>query len=338
MVPAMGTILAHPTSLHRPPGRGIAKRVAVISGGDAHDHYAAPQSARSAAEALVALGYEPVIVSLGASTAADLLTTEAHVAVSAAIDGRVADGGVQELCGALGIACAGASAAAHRTTSDKAVCSALLARGGIAVPMQRVLSRASVYTVGIGAALPRIAAELGPHVFVKPQHGRAGQGVRSVRDFESLPQAVMSAFSYGESVVVEKAVAGTECTVLITGDEREPWAAGVAEVLYRDGEEPGRSAAWARLYVAAMPFGDAERHAVVDAARGAARVMGCAGLATVDLILDDAGVAWVLDIDCLVDWSPGARLGACLANNEVTRSQFMASLLTEAAARDRRAA
>jgi D-alanine-D-alanine ligase len=331
-------VAAAPLAVRAGDGPGASRPVAVIWGGDSQRTQSARESADSLCESVEAFGCEAMLVAAGEMTAATLVDGGARLAVSAVLDGRLADGGVQELCATLGIACAGPPAAAYRASADKAICSTLLRRAGVAVPEQRVISRSALYMLGIGAALPSIAAELGPHVVVKPLHGHAGLGVRPVDGFDGIPPAVLSAFNYDDAVVVETAVRGMECTVLVTGAAHEPWAAGIAEVLYDDKGNPSRSAAWARRFVPMMPADGAQRNAVVSAARTAARAVGSAGLASVDMILDEDGTAWVFDVDCMLDWSRSGRLAACLASNDVTAEQLTASLLTEAATPVRRAA
>jgi D-ala D-ala ligase C-terminus len=105
-----------------------------------------------------------------------------------------------------------------RASADKAACSGRLAEA-VATPRQKVVSRGSTYTLGVRATLPRIAVQLGAH-------GAAGPGVRIVDDIEVVPAAVLSAFNYDESIVIESAISGREYTVLVSGDKEELWGVG----------------------------------------------------------------------------------------------------------------
>lgn len=310
------------------PGfRSSRPTVAVVSGGDAQRFHPARTSAKAIRDCLSALGYQPVLVQLGPKIAAELLAVGAELVIDATLDGRIADGGVQELCGTLDLPCVGSPASAHRASADKAICSAMLAQAGIAVPKQRVLSQASVYTLGVGAVLPRIARELGPRLVVKPRCGDAGLGVRLIHDFEAAPEAIQSAFNHDHSVIVESTVSGCEFTVLLNGSEEGVWAVGLADVFYDDSGNSTRSAAWSRSYAPVSLFADGKLQAVIDTARRAVHALGCAGLTKVDLIVDKGGTAWVFDVDCTVDWSPGSYMSACLASNHLTKTQLMAALL-----------
>lgn len=314
------------------------RKTAVLTGGDAQRAYRANASAAAICGSLSALGFEPVLVELGVDTATDLLDSGARLIVDATLDGRVADGAVQELCDALGLTYVGASAGAGRATADKAICSALLGKAGVPVPKQHAFSRSAIYMLGLGTILSSIATELGPQVVVKPRHGHAGLGVRPVGDLVYVPDAIRSAFNYDEEVVVESAIDGRECTVLLSGTAGELWAVGIADVIYDDGGEAGRSAAWARSYAPISPIAADQLQTLTATARRAALAVGCDGLVKVDLIIDAEGTAWVFDVDCTVDWSPAGCLAACVASNDVAEPQLMAALLAQASTAERQAA
>ena len=252
--------------------------MAVVAGGDAQRSHQADAGAVVVCEALSALHLEPILIELGMNTARDLIECGAGLVVDATLDGRVSDGGLQELCSALGLAYIGAAPGARRACADKAICSALVAKAGILVPPQRTLSRGALYTMGASVALPKIAPGPGSSYVVKPRCGNAGLGVRTVYDPGSLPGAVQSAFIYDEAVVIESLIAGRECTVLLSGSEGELWAVGIADVLYEDGGEAARSAAWARSFVPIAPISADRLQAVTSTARRAAHALGCRGL------------------------------------------------------------
>ncbi len=302
--------------------------VAVIAGGDAHRTYPAKASANVISQGLSELGYAPVTIELGPGAEAELLASGARLAMNAALDSRLDDGGVSELCETLGIICIGADEIACRITADKAICSGLLAAAGIASPRQKVVSRSRNYTLGVRAALPLIAAQMGPRVVVKPRYGAAGAGVRMVDGIEHIPAAVTSAFKYHDAIVIQPAISGREYTVLISGTPGDLWAVGVAEVLYGDSGDSG-STAWGRTYEPVFGIAAGKLQKAIATARRAAGVVGCTGLASVDLIIDENGKEWIFDIDCMVDWAPSGCLPACLATNEVTEDELLASLLAE---------
>ncbi|MET0602023.1 MAG: ATP-grasp domain-containing protein, partial [Baekduia sp.] len=281
------------------------------------------------------LGCEPLVVQAGPSLAGDLQAAGPQAAIMAVLDERLADGAVQDVCAELEIACVGATAPALRACADRVVAAERLAGHGVPVPDQRLFTRAAIHAVGLGAVLPRTAQALGADVMIKPRFGTGGLGVKRVRGGD-LAGAVLNTFNYGDAVVVERVVPGRELTVLMTGAVDEPMAVGVAQVRYKS--EDSLAAAWAREF---QPADDVDRSSLgvaVNAARGAAWALGLSGLSTVDVIVDDDGKAWVIDVDGMLDWRSTGVLSACLAHGDCTAPQLVASLLRDVGAAMRLAA
>ncbi len=318
--------------------RSTRPKVAVLEGADAQRSRPAQSNSRAIRDTCEDIGCEWVAIPVGPAADAELLAAEADLAMSAVLDSRLDDGGVAELCEGLEVPFAGSPAAAQRKAADKVACGAWLARDGIEVPKQKVITRGALQQLGFGVALPAIAAQLGSTVMVKPVHGSAGHGVRRARSSADVPGAVLSALSYDDSVVIEPAIEGHEYTVLVAGGPRGSWAVGIAAVV-ADDADPRRTAAWARSY---RPFPSgrniAARQRIAATARRAADAIGCMGLATVDVIVDARGGEWVIDIDCQVDWTSDGRMAACLASNDLSRPELLASVLTETLAPKREAA
>ena len=306
-----------------------------MTGGDPLRHYAGIENGRVVAQALTALGCRPLLLSAGADLAANLAESGAGAAVPAVLDRRFADGALPELCGDLGIVSVGPSGPCLRACIDKALAHDRMEAAGVPVPEQRLFPRRGIATVGAAAFLPDIVALLGDEVYVKPRDGFGGDGVKKARGPEAVSRALLSAFNHGEDVVIERAVAGQELTVLMTGDASDPMAVGIAHVASKS--DGPATAAWARTYAPATPLDQRTRYVAVAAARGAARALGLDGLFTVDMVVD-GDTAWVIDVDGLLDWRPEGALAACLSSSDVTEPQLLAGLLREAGATMRRVA
>jgi len=122
-------------------------------------------------------------------------------------------------------------------------------------------------------------------------------GVRFAASAQEVPQALVSAFSYDDRVLLERFVDGRELTVGVLGDEALP----VVEILPEEGDrydfearyEIGRT-----RFVCPAELSEDEHRAVVDAALATYRALGCSGFARVDLILDQDG-PWVLEANAI---------------------------------------
>jgi D-alanine-D-alanine ligase len=326
--------------LHRDAGSVVGDarpgaRVAVIAGADAQRHHHASMGARALANGLRALGCDPVAVGTGRSMLADLQASGAETAVCNVLDVRLADGTLQEACADMGVRCVGAPALALRACADRAVVFARLAEMGVRVPPQRLFTREAVVAAGIGATLERALQALGEELVVKPRRGAGGLGVKRVDRPRALA-AITNSFNYDDAVIAETAVNGQELTVLMTGDVNEPLAVGAAEISYVSDDE--LAPAWARRWHPASGADPEALHAAVRVARETCWALGLSGLSTVDVIVDAAGLAWVIDVDAMLDWQPDGPLAACLSNSEVTVPQMLAGLLRDAGAAMRLAA
>jgi len=132
---------------------------------------------------------------------------------------------------------------------------------------------------------------------VKPSRGGSSLGVRFAAGPGELPQALVSAFSYDEQVLLERFVDGREMAVSVVGDEALP----VVEAIPAEGDrydfearyEIGRT-----RFECPAALDDGERGAVVEAALGTYRALGLTGFARIDLILAADG-PWVLEANAI---------------------------------------
>ncbi|WP_324275130.1 hypothetical protein [Blastococcus brunescens] len=69
--------------------------------------------------------------------------------------------------------------------------------------------------LGAGAVLDLMVARLGLPLIVKPASGGSALGVQKVANVEELPAAMVSCFAYGDTVMVERYVEGTELAISV---------------------------------------------------------------------------------------------------------------------------
>jgi D-alanine-D-alanine ligase len=306
---------------------GQRTHIAILTSGDASHHYTARDSALIALNAVDALGHVPVLVPIDKHLKQALAASDARIAIPAARDLRFADGSMHDVCADLGVTCIGPPSNAWRACIDKAIASALITQAAGATPSRRVITSSAAVMLNLAEVLPSVFVALGRDVHIKPLRGFGGMGVRHVTDGSHFAHAVLSALKYDDAVVVEETIVGAEHTVLVTGSAHEPWAVGIADV--QTGDDRTVSSACTRSFTPARPSRSA-RQSLVRAARNAARAVGAEELCTVDIILDAAGVAWVIDVDTEVDWASGGRLAACLAAADCAETDLVATLLTDA--------
>ncbi|MFN2608040.1 MAG: D-alanine--D-alanine ligase family protein [Acidimicrobiales bacterium] len=134
------------------------------------------------------------------------------------------DGTVQGVCELAGVPYVGSGVLGSAACMDKDTTKRLLAGAGLAVARWVALRDDDA-----GGLSARVGAELGWPVFVKPAALGSSVGVAKVGGPADLEAAVADAFSYGEWVMVEEAVAGREIECGVLGD-RPPEASVPGEI------------------------------------------------------------------------------------------------------------
>ena len=97
--------------------------------------------------------------------------------------------------------------------ADKEVSKLLYAKAGIPVAPGLALE------VGDEVDIDHIVEVCGERCFVKPAVNGSSYGISLVHEPSELPAAIAKAFEYGDKVLVEKCIEGTEITVGVYGED-----------------------------------------------------------------------------------------------------------------------
>jgi D-alanine-D-alanine ligase len=212
------------------------------------------------------------------------------------------DGAIQGLLELAGVPYVGAGVLGSAVGMDKDVMKRLLAGAGLPM-VPHVTLRRPAWDRGRQGALD-LAADLGFPLFVKPANMGSSVGVSRALDRAALELAIDEAFTFDTKVLVEKGLLNpreVECAVL-GNDEPIASIPGEIEVDHQDGfysytakyiDEKG---ATMRIPAQLSP----EESAAVQAlALQTFRALECAGLARVDLFMDQDRKLWVNEINTL---------------------------------------
>jgi D-alanine-D-alanine ligase len=194
------------------------------------------------------------------------------------------DGTVQGLLELAGVPYVGSGVLGSSVAMDKAMAKQVLAASGIAQARSRAFREHEV-TPGLPAQL---ADEFGLPLFVKPANMGSSVGVSKAKTVEQVRDAIATALTYDEWVVVEEAITGREIEVAVLGN-LEPRASVPGEIV------PG-----AEFYDYADKYLDDGSQAIIpaplspeatDEVRRLAveifRVLRCEGMARVDFFYED---------------------------------------------------
>jgi D-alanine-D-alanine ligase len=270
-------------------------QIAVLAGGLSLERDVSLRSGRRVADALEDLGHTVKRLDVDDGLLPGL-SAGGFDAAFLALHGKAGeDGTIQGLLELLEVPYTGPDAVASALAWDKAVFKGLARRAELPTPPWMALSSEAVRDLGAARILDRLIDRLGLPVVVKPTQGGASMGVRTVRAREDLAPALVAAFSYHHVALVEQHIAGTEVAVSIVDGEALPAVEIVPEhgaydyaARYTHGET--EFFAPARLDAAVL-----ERCAQV--ALGAYELAGCRHVSRADLIIDDAGAPWLLELD-----------------------------------------
>jgi D-alanine-D-alanine ligase len=263
-------------------------KVAVLKGGRSLERGVSLRSGARVEDALERLGHEVAALDVGADLVKRLDAERPDVAFVAMHGVGGEDGTAQELLEILGIPFTGPGAAACARCMDKSQAKSAIREAGLPTPDWFAFSQTAFRELGAADALGRLEPGLGFPLVVKPSRGGSSLGVKFAAAADEVPQALVSAFSYDDRVLLERFVTGRELAVSVLGEEALP----VVEAIPAAGDsydfearyEIGRT-----RFVCPAELSDEQRAAVTEAALATYRALGCSGFARVDLILGADG-------------------------------------------------
>jgi D-alanine-D-alanine ligase len=272
-------------------------KVAVLKGGRSLERGVSLRSGARVEDALEGLGHEVLPIDAGADLVKRLSEGRPDVAFVAMHGLGGEDGTVQELLEILGIPFTGPGVAACTRCIDKALTKAELRDRGVPTPDWFAFNETAFRELGAADALGELEERLGFPLVVKPSRGGSALGVKFAAGWFEVPEALVSAFSYDNRVLLERYVEGRELAVSVLGEEPLP----VVEAIPTGGDrydfearyEIGRTD-----FVCPAELSPDESSAVTAAALDAYRALGCSGFSRVDLILG-AGGPQVLEVNAI---------------------------------------
>jgi D-alanine-D-alanine ligase len=293
-----------------------AKKVAVLKGGRSLERTVSLRSGARAQSALSRLGHEVVAIDAGPELVAQLHDFRPDAAFVAMHGRDGEDGTVQGLLETIGVPYTGSGPAACMRATDKALAKYLMREAGIPTPDFAAFNETAIKELGVAGALGDVERMLGFPLVVKPASQGSALGVKFARAGDELPAAIVGALSYDRKVVIERYVKGRDLAVSVLDVDAqsaasrsasathasvagEPLALPVVEAIPREEEfynYESRYEIGMTTFVcpAELPDGATER--AQELALATYRLLGCHGLARVDLMLDaDSGELSVLE-------------------------------------------
>jgi D-alanine-D-alanine ligase len=273
--------------------------VLVLAGGLSHEREVSLRSGHRVCDALREIGVDAVTVDADASLIPGIIA-DPPSAVFPAIHGVSGeDGAVREVLTLLEVPFVGAPPSACRFAFDKPTAKTLVSAAGLTTPEAITLPRETFHDLGAAAVLDRIVARLGLPLFVKPSRGGSALGAGPVRTAEELPAAMVSCFAYGDTALIERCIPGTEIAVSVIDLGNGPQALPAVEIVPDGGtyDYAARYTAGRTEFYTPARIPAAAAKAAAGTAVTAHTVLGLRDLSRTDLIVDDSGTVFFLEVN-----------------------------------------
>jgi D-alanine-D-alanine ligase len=274
-------------------------RVVVLAGGLSHERDVSLRSGRRVSEAVAAVGVESSVRDVDADLM-DWLRREGPDCVIPLLHGEAGeDGALQEILELAGVAYVGATPAAARVAFDKPIAKHVVRRANLHTPDSIALPADTFREVGAAAVMDAVIARLGLPLVVKPAKGGSALGFSVVSTRDQLPGAMVSCFSYGPVALLERCVRGVEVTVPVVETNGAAHALPAVEIRPDGGvyDYTARYTAGATEFLVPAALEPELAAECARVAETAHRALGLRDLSRSDLIVDDAGTVWFLEVN-----------------------------------------
>jgi D-alanine-D-alanine ligase len=261
-------------------------RIGVLMGGPSAEREVSLRSGRAIKDALSARGYKVIALETWLPTRQELRSAGIDVAFIALHGTFGEDGQIQSILEDLKIPYTGSKVKASRLGMDKVASRMLFKKARLNVPDCHVIRN------GV-----RTRKKLWTPLVIKPSAQGSSVGVSIIDNLEELENAVAGAFMFGERVLLEKFIPGRELTVGMLDNRPLPVVQVVPKRRYYD--EVAKYTVGMTEYLCPAPISGKEAKLAQDAALKAHKALGCANYSRVDMIIDDGGKVFVLEVNTI---------------------------------------
>lgn len=272
------------------------RKIIVVMGGPSTEAEISRQTGKAVVEALCSKGYRAEGLEFTPRTFVHDIEKAEPAIVFNAMHGKFGeDGRLSAVLDMLGIPYTGSGVLAAALTMDKAAAQRVLRGAGIPAPKAKIYQaferqRDLASEIEAAFSLP---------VVVKAAAQGSSLGVVVVSRAEDLPGALREAFSYGETVVVEEFIAGTEITVAVWGDGVNNETMPIIEITTSSGryDYESKYTVGASRHIIPARLSPETAEKAREIALSTFAVCGCRGIARVDMMIAADGQPYVIDIN-----------------------------------------
>ena len=270
--------------------------VAVVLGGPSSEAEISRVTGGAIAGALREKGYNAKELELDpANLINDLRAMDAKVVFNAVHGMYGEDGRLQSILEAAGMPYTGCGVLASAVSMDKSATKRYLQSAGIPAAPCMIINKQDAGD--LNALAEKIVAEFGLPVVIKAATQGSSIGVTIPKTAEEVVPALEDSFKYSQNVLAEKCIQGKELTISMMEEDGQPKALPVIWIAPHSGAYDFHSkyTKGATDYHCPAPFDEATTAYIQGVAKDTYKLLGLSGVARVDAILGEDGVAYVLE-------------------------------------------
>ena len=312
--------------------------VLVLAGGLSAERDVSLRSGRRVAEALRAErpDWEVQLGDVDAALLERLADHRPDVIIPLLHGAAGEDGALRDVLECLDIPFVGSTAATSRLAFDKPVAKQLVHDAGLRTPACVAMPQSTFRELGATGVLTAVVSHIGLPMVVKPARGGSALGASIVHDAADLPAAMVGAFAYGDVVLMEQYIAGTEVAVGVFERDGDILALPGVEIV-----PPGELYDYAARYTAGTTeffcparLTEEQEMQAQAMALNVHVLLGLRDWSRTDLIIDASGDAWFLEVNAAPGMTETSLVPQALSAADLSLGDVMADLAEAALRRE----
>ena len=269
--------------------------VAVVMGGPSAEREVSLNTGAAIANALREYGYTNVVeIDLDPRNFGKQLAESKAEVVFNAVHGLYGeDGRLQTLLEIREMPYTGSGMIASVSCMDKVITKRVLRDAGISTPACLIVNKKE------SGIKEKIMERFSLPVVIKPASQGSSIGVEIVKEENQLDEALANAFKYSRDILVEEFIGGKELTVSMMQKDGEVVALPVIHIAPHSGmyDYHSKYTKGATEYICPADLDEETTKKVQEISKQAYEVLGCSGVARADVMLDEEGNGYVLEIN-----------------------------------------
>ena len=310
-------------------------RIVVLAGGLSHERDVSLRSGRRVADALRDIGGDVDERDMDAGLLPSLRTDPPACVVPLLHGETGEDGALREVLELVGVPYVGSKPG---VAFDKPVAKSVAAAHGIHTPRSVALPHETFRELGAAAVMDAIVETIGLPLIVKPAKGGSALGCTVVRDAADLPGAMVNAFAYGDSALVERLIEGQEVAVPVVDTGDGPRALPVVSISPDGGvyDYTARYTAGSTEFVVPARLSEELAAECARVAVLAHESLGLRDLSRSDLMIDGDGTVWFLEVNVAPGLTETSTVPLSVQAAGLDLGKLVESLVRAAVARSNR--